>query len=204
LVSFQKIVAPFPGTVTIRAVDVGDLIVAGSGGKELFHLAQADKLRVYVRVPQTGALGIAPGQAASLAIPEMPDQPFLAKVVTTSEAISTTSRTLLVQLEVDNSQHRILPYSYGEVRFADGAANSGLTLPSNTLLFRAEGLQVAVVNSNSVVELRKVQVGRDFGQTVEINGGVTPADRVITNPSDSLVSGIKVQIQSPTNTVAAK
>ena len=197
LVSFQKIVAPFPGTVTIRAVDVGDLIVAGSGGKELFHLAQADKLRVYVRVPQTGALGIAPGQAASLAIPELPDQPFPAKVVTTSESISTTSRTLLVQLQVDNSQHRILPYSYGEVRFADGAANSGLTLPSNTLLFRAEGLQVAVVNSNSVVELRKVQVGRDFGQTVEITGGVTPADRVITNPSDSLVSGIKVRIAGP-------
>ena len=204
LVSFQNIVAPFPGTVTIRAVDVGDLIVAGSGGKELFHLAQADKLRVYVRVPQTGALGIAPGQAASLAIPEMPDQPFLAKVVTTSEAISTTSRTLLVQLEVDNSQHRILPYSYGEVRFADGAANSGLTLPSNTLLFRAEGLQLAVVNSNGIVELRKVQIGRDFGQTVEITGGVTPDDRVITNPSDSLVSGIKVRIQPSSDTLAAK
>ncbi len=204
LVSFQNIVAPFPGTVTIRAVDVGDLIVAGSGGKELFHLAQADKLRVYVRVPQTGALGIAPGQAASLAIPELPDQPFPAKVVTTSESISTTSRTLLVQLQVDNSQHRILPYSYGEVRFADGAANSGLTLPANTLLFRAEGLQVAVVSSNGVAELRKVQIGRDFGQTVEITGGVTPADRVITNPSDSLVSGIKVQIAQSASPIASK
>ncbi len=204
LVSFQNIVAPFPGTVTIRAVDVGDLIVAGSGGKELFHLAQADKLRVYVRVPQTGALGIAPGQAASLAIPELPDQPFPAKVVTTSESISTTSRTLLVQLQVDNSQHRILPYSYGEVRFADGAANSGLTLPANTLVFRAEGLQVAVVSSNGVVELRKVQIGRDFGQTVEITGGVTPADRVITNPSDSLVSGIKVQIAQSASPIASK
>jgi len=204
LVSFQNIVAPFPGTVTIRAVDVGDLIVAGSGGKELFHLAQADKLRVYVRVPQTGALGIAPGQAASLAIPELPDQPFPAKVVTTSESISTTSRTLLVQLQVDNSQHRILPYSYGEVRFADGAANSGLTLPANTLVFRAEGLQVAVVSSNGVVELRKVQIGRDFGQTVEITGGVTPADRVITNPSDSLVSGIKVQIAQSASPIVSK
>ncbi len=204
LVSFQNIVAPFPGTVTIRAVDVGDLIVAGSGGKELFHLAQADKLRVYVRVPQTGALGIAPGQAASLAIPELPDQPFPAKVVTTSESISTTSRTLLVQLQVDNSQHRILPYSYGEVRFAEGAANSGLTLPSNTLLFHAEGLQVAVVNSNGVVELRKVQIGRDFGQTVEITGGFTPADRVITNPSDSLVSGIKVQIAQSASPIVSK
>jgi RND family efflux transporter MFP subunit len=206
LVSFQQVVAPFAGTVTIRAVDVGDLIVAGSGGKQLFHLAQADKLRVYVRVPQTGALSIVPGQTATLTIPELSNA-VPAKVLTTSESISALSRTLLVQLEVDNSQHRILPYSYGEVRFEEGAANSGLTLPSNTLLFRAEGLQVAVVNSSSVVELRKVQVGRDFGQMIEITGGVTPADRVITNPSDSLVSGIKVQIQpttNPTNTVAAK
>jgi len=124
--------------------------------------------------------------------------------VTTSESISTTSRTLLVQLQVDNSQHRILPYSYGEVRFADGAANSGLTLPANTLVFRAEGLQVAVVSSNGVVELRKVQIGRDFGQTVEITGGVTPADRVITNPSDSLVSGIKVQIAQSASPIVSK
>ena len=203
LVSFQKVVAPFAGTVTIRAVDVGDLIVAGSGGKQLFHLAQADKLRVYVRVPQTRAFGIAPGQAASLTIPELPGQPFPAKVVTTSESISIISRTLLAQLVVDNSQHRILPYSYGEVRFEESKANPALTLPSNTLLFRAEGLQVAVVSSNEVVELRKVQVGRDFGQTVEIIGGVTPADRVITNPSDSLVTGIKVLVAGPIRSVAS-
>jgi membrane fusion protein (multidrug efflux system) len=204
LVSFQKVVAPFAGTVTIRAVDIGDLIVAGSGGKQLFRLVQADKLRVYVRVPQTSAFGIAPGQAASLTIPELPGQPFPAKVVTTSESISAISRTLLVQLEVDNSQHRILPYSYGEVRFEEGKANPALTLPSNTLLFRAEGLQVAVVSSDGVVELRKVQVGRDFGQTVEIIGGVTPTDRVIANPSDSSVTGIKVIVAEPTSSVASK
>jgi len=204
LVSFQRVVAPFAGTITIRAVDVGDLIVAGSGGNQLFHLAQADKLRVYVRVPQTSAFGIAPGQAASLTIPELPDQRFPARVVTTSEAISATSRTLLTQLEVDNSQHRILPYSYGEVRFDESKANPVLTLPSNTLLFRAEGLQVAVVDSNGTVELRKVQVGRDFGQTVEIIAGVTAADRVATNPSDSLVSGIKVRVADTPATVAAK
>ncbi len=204
LVSFQRVTAPFAGTVTIRAVDVGDLIVAGSGGKQLFHLAQADKLRVYVRVPQTASASIAAGQVANLSIPEHADHPFPAKVVTTSESISATSRTLLVQLEVDNSRHQILPYSYGEVRFDEHAGNPALTLPANTLLFRAEGLQVGVVNSNAVVELRKVQIGRDFGQTVEVTGGVTPADRVIANPSDSLVSGIKVQIQPTTNTVAAK
>jgi len=205
LVSFQRVVAPFAGTVTIRAVDVGDLIVAGSGGKELFHLAQADKLRVYVRAPQTASAGISAGQVGNLSIPEHADHPFPAKVVTTSESISATSRTLLVQLEVDNSQHQILPYSYGELRFDENAGKTALTLPSNTLLFRAQGLQVGVVDSNGVVELRKIQIGRDFGQTVEITGGVTPADRVITNPSDSLVSGIKVNIQPTTmNSVAAK
>ncbi len=204
LVSFQRVTAPFAGTVTIRAVDVGDLIVAGSGGKQLFHLAQADKLRVYVRVPQTGAARIAAGQAANLSIPELPDHPFPAKVVTTSESISATSRTLLVQLQVDNSQHQILPYSYGEVRFDKDAGNAALTLPSNTLLFRAEGLQVAVVNSNGVVELQKVQIGRDFGQSVEITGGVTSADHVITNPSDSLVSGIKVQVAQSASSIASK
>src|SRR5882724_402239 len=204
LVSFQRVTAPFAGTVTIRAVDVGDLIVAGSGGKQLFHLAQADKLRVYVRVPQTASAGIAAGQVANLSIPEHADHPFPAKVVTTSESISAISRTLLVQLEVDNSHHQILPYSYGEIRFDENAGKTALTLPSNTLLFRAEGLQVAVVDSNGVVELRKVQIGRDFGQTVEITGGVTPADRVITNPSDSLVSGIKVRIAESASPVASK
>jgi RND family efflux transporter MFP subunit len=204
LVSFQRVTAPFAGTVTIRAVDVGDLIVAGSGGKQLFHLAQADKLRVYVRVPQTGAVGIAPGQAATLSIPELRDKAFPAKVVTTSESISATSRTLLVQLEVDNPQHQILPYSYGEVRFDMNTGTPALTLPSNTLLFRAEGLQVAVVNANDVVELRTVQIGKDFGPTVEITGGVTPADRVIANPSDSLVSGIKVHVAAPPTSVASK
>src|SRR6185436_13406969 len=97
LVSFQRVTAPFAGTVTIRAVDVGDLIVAGSGGQQLFHLAQADKLRVYVRVPQTASLGIRSGQVGTLLVPELPDHPFAAKVVTTSESISATSRTLLVQ-----------------------------------------------------------------------------------------------------------
>jgi len=196
LVSFQRVVAPFAGTITVRAVDVGDLIIAGSGGRELFHLVQADKLRVYVRVPQTVALGIAPGQAARLSIPELSD-PVPAKVLTTSESISALSRTLLVQLEVDNSKHRILPFSYGDVRFEGHSGSQALTLPSNTLLFRAQGLQVAVVNTDGVVELRPVHIGRDFGQTVEITGGITPADQVITNPSDSLVSGIKVRIAGP-------
>jgi membrane fusion protein (multidrug efflux system) len=204
LVSFQRVVAPFAGTITIRAVDVGDLIVAGSGGQQLFHIAQSDKLRVYVRVPESYALAVAPGQAATLTTHATPGRVFTGKIITTSQAISTASRTLLTELEVDNSQNQILPYSYGEITLKENNSDPALTLPSNTLLFRAQGLQVGVVGPEGTIEMRSVQVGRDFGQTVEIQGGVTPADRVIINPTDSLVTGIKVNIQADPNTVAAK
>lgn len=204
LVSFQHVVAPFAGTITTRTVDVGDLIIAGSGGRELFHIAQAEKLRVYARVPEPSAVGIATGQAAMLTTPATPGRSFPAKITTTSESISTTSRTLLVQLEVDNSQNQILPYSYGELSLKETKAAPALTLPSNTLLFRAQGMQVGVVRPDGTVEMRAVQLGRDFGQTVEIFGGVSPADRVITNPTDSLVSGTKVQIQTSPDKPAAK
>jgi membrane fusion protein (multidrug efflux system) len=204
LVSFQRVTAPFTGTITIRSVDIGDLIVAGSGGRELFHIAQTEKLRVYVRVPEPYALGIAPGQTATLTTPATPGRSFEAKVTTTSEAISTTSRTLLAELEVDNSKNQVLPYSYGELTLKENDSSPPLTLPSNTLLFRAQGLQVGLVGSDGAVELRPVQVGRDFGQSVEITGGVTATDQVIVNPTDSLVSGIKVRIQNALKTVAEK
>ena len=204
LVAFQRVTAPFDGTITIRSVDNGDLIVAGSGGQELFHIAQTDKLRVYVRVPEPNASGIAPGQTATLTTPASPGRSFTAKVTTTSQAISVISRTLLTELEVDNSQHQILPNSYGELSLKENNTPPPLTLPSNTLIFRAQGLEVGVVRADGTVELRSVQVGRDFGQMVEIRTGVTSADRVITNPTDSLVDGVKVQIQAVSETVAAK
>jgi membrane fusion protein, multidrug efflux system len=204
LVAFQRVVAPFAGTITIRTVDNGDLIIAGSGGRELFHIAQTEKLRVYVRVPEPDAIGIAPGQTGTLTTPENPGRTFAATVTTTSEAISTNSRTLLAELDVDNSQKQILPYSYGEISLKENNTEPSLTLPSNTLLFRAQGLQVGVVRPDDTVELRSVRVGRDFGQNIEILGGVTPADRVITNPTDSLVTGAKVRVATATNSVAAK
>ncbi len=204
LVAFQRVIAPFDGTITIRSVDNGDLIVAGSGGHELFHIAQTDKLRVYVRVPEPNASGIAVGQTATLTTPASPGRSFTATVTTTSEAISTISRTLLTELEMDNSQHQVLPNSYGEISFKTDNSAPHLVLPSNTLIFRAQGLQIGVVRADDTVELRPVQVGRDLGQTVEIRSGVTPADRVITNPTDSLVDGAKVQIQTISETAAAK
>lgn len=203
LVSFARITAPFAGTITARNTDVGDLIVAGSS-KELFRLAQTETLRVYVRVPQTASRGISPGQSADVLIPEMPGRVFPAKVVTTSGAMSTDSRTLLTELQVDNSKNEILPGSYAQVRFLDTAPSATLTLPSNTLLFRAQGLQVGVVGPDGKVDLHSVQIGRDFGQKVEVLSGVDASDRVIVNPSDSLVSGATVRIAEAPKTVASK
>ena len=193
LQSFERITAPFAGTITARNTDVGDLITAGSGN-ELFHLAQTQTLRVYVRVPQSAARGITTGQLAELVIPEMPGKKFSATVTSTSGAMSTDSRTLLTELQVDNSKDEILPGSYAQVRFLDPQVSTVLTLPSNTLLFRAEGLQVGVVGEDGKVDLRKMEIGRDFGQTVEVLAGVGLSDRVIVNPSDSLVSGTAVRI----------
>jgi membrane fusion protein (multidrug efflux system) len=193
---FQRVLAPFAGIITARNVDIGDLISVG-GARELFHLAQTAALRVYVRVPQTQAADIRAGQTAELLIPELPDETFPAKVTTTSEAVSNTSRTLLTELQADNAKGRIRIGSYAQVRFASITAAPALTLPASALLFRAQGLQVGVVNSQGLVELRKVELGRDFGQRVEILSGVTAADKVIATPFDSLVSGMTVRVTPP-------
>jgi len=195
LQSFSHVRAPFSGTITARGTDVGQLIVGGSG-KELFHLTQTSTLRVYVHVPQMAARAIVPGQIGELTIPEHPGRVFQGKVVRTSGAMSSDSRTLLAELQVDNSKNEILAGTYAQVRFPDADPNPPLTLPSNTLLFRAEGTQVGVVSGDGKVELHNVSIGRDFGSTIEILQGVTAADRVILNPPDSLVSGTIVRIAS--------
>jgi RND family efflux transporter MFP subunit len=199
LQAFERVTAPFAGTITARGTDVGQL-VAASNGKELFRLAQTGTLRVYVRVPQAAAQGVVPGQMAELTIPELPGRVFPAKVVRTSGAMSADSRTLLAELEVDNSRGEILAGTYVQVRLAEGKQDPALTLPADTLLFRAEGPQVGVVAPDGKVELRSVTLGRDFGPTVEIVGGVGPTDRVILNPADSLVGGTMVRVAEAAET----
>ena len=196
LQSFSRVTAPFAGTITARQTDVGQLIAAGSG-RELFRLAQTGTLRVYVRVPQTMARSVSPDQKAELTLSELPGRVFIAKVVRTSGAMDAQSRTLLVELELDNSKGEILAGSYAQARFPDARLNAAMTLPSNTLLFRAEGPQVGVVLPDGRVELRGVKMGRDFGATVEITDGIQPSDRIILNPSDSLVSGAIVRVAEP-------
>ena len=193
LKGFARVTAPFSGTVTAREVDVGGLITAG-GSRELFRLAQTGKLRVYAQVPQGMAASITPGQTADVLIPEKPNRVFKADVARTAGAISSDSRTMLVELEVDNAKGEILAGSFAQVRFTGAKGTPPLTLPGNALLFRAEGPQVGVVGPDGKVELRSVKLGRDFGQTVEILSGVTPKDRVILNPSDSLSSGLTVRV----------
>lgn len=196
LQGFSRLTAPFGGAITVRNIDSGDLIVAGAG-KELFHLAQTQKLRVFVPVPQTMATSIKLGQVGEMSVPELSGQSFQAKVVRTAGMIAADSRTLLVELEVDNSQEEILAGSYAQVRFTEAKRQALLTLPANTILFRAEGPQVGIVQENGKVELRPVKLGRDFGQMIEILTGAEANDRVIVNPSESLVSGSVVNVSEP-------
>jgi membrane fusion protein (multidrug efflux system) len=193
LQSFQHVTAPFAGVITSRSVDVGDLIAPGST-KPMFTLAELEKLRVFVHVPQSAARGIHAGETAELTIPELPGKLFPAKVVRTSGAMEAQSRTLLTELEVENSNQELLAGSYAQVHFPDLKLDAAITLPSNTLLFRAEGPQVGVVGPDNKVELRSIKIGRDFGQTYEVLSGVTADDRVIMNPFDSIVSGTEVRV----------
>jgi RND family efflux transporter MFP subunit len=189
---FARITAPFAGMISIRRVDVGDLITAGEG-QELFRLLQTDKLRVFVRIPQNYARGTTVGQAAEINLPELPGKKFAAKIVRTAGALDPATRTLLTELEVDNSAGEILAGSYAQVRLADAKPEAALTLPANTILFRPEGTLVAVVHGDQV-NLRPVSLGRDFGSAVEIREGVAKDDQVVVNPSDSLTEGMRVQV----------
>ena len=191
--SFARITAPFAGTITVRNIDEGDLIVAGAG-KELFHLAQTRKLRVFVEVPQAMARSIQTGQTAEMTVPELPSRTFPPKVIRTAGVMASDSRTLLVELELDNPKEEVLAGGYAQVRFTEAKMKAALTLPANTVLFRAEGPQVGIVQPDGKVDLRTVKLGRDFGQTIEILAGVSPSDRVIVNPSDSLATGTAVSV----------
>ncbi|HNQ73808.1 MAG TPA: efflux RND transporter periplasmic adaptor subunit [Verrucomicrobiota bacterium] len=197
LQDFARVVAPFTGTITARNTDVGQLITAGNG-PELFRMAQTDPLRVYVRVPQQYVRGLVPGQNAELTFVQLPGRTFTGKLTRTAGAMEPASRTLQVELQVDNPNGEILAGSYAQVRFNEAAAPEVLQLSGNALLFRAEGLQVAVLAGDNKVSLRAVTLGRDFGKTVEVLSGLSLRDRVIENPPDFITDGMVVQV-APAN-----
>jgi len=192
LTGFEKIVAPFDGVITARNVDVGTLIDAGAG-RELFHMAADDVLRVYVNVPQVYSRTAVPGVTAELTLAEHPNESFPGKIVRTSNAIDPSSRTLLVEVQVDNAKHQLIPGSYAQVHFKLKSERPALTLPVSTLLFRAEGLRVGVVRDGKAA-LVPITLARDDGRSVEIAGGLQPSDEVIQNPPDSLIDGERVRV----------
>ncbi len=199
-VAFKRVTAPFAGIITARNVNVGDLITANSTSFEMFHIQQTDPLRVYFRIPQEDAANIAAGQTFNVQVGAESATTYPGKVISTSGAVSPDSRTMLVELQVENSKNEILPGSYATVRVPQVALGKLVTLPDNTLIFRGKSVKVGVVDANGVVQLRDVKVGRDFGVQSEILSGVTESDKVIVNPSDSLTTGTTVRLATTTPT----
>ena len=192
---FQKVYAPFGGVITARNIDIGALIDAGanSPGKEMFDLAATDRLRVFVNIPQTYSRSATVGRPADLTLTEMPGRIFAGKIARTSNTIDPVTRTLLTEVDVDNPTGQLMPGAFVSVHLHLGSSSGAVMLPANTLIFRAQGLQVAVVRDGTAV-LVPVTMARDFGNTVELASGVTTADLVIENPSDSLTSGTPVRV----------
>ena len=200
LVSFEKVYAPFDGVITARNTDIGDLINSGSNTAaktDLFHIAQPGKLRVYVNVPEEYSRGIKVGMTADLSLAEFPDRKFQGKLVRTADDINLTTRTLLVEIDVNNPTGTLLTGSYAEVHLAVPTQASTFLIPVNTLLFRTEGLRVGIVKDGKVT-LTAVTPGHDFGNQIEIVSGLKLGDQVIINPPDSIVSGQEVQIVQAT------
>jgi RND family efflux transporter MFP subunit len=204
LQSFEKVYAPFDGIVTARNTDIGRLISAGQNTtpQELFHMAAIGKIRVYVAVPEAYSSAIKDGGKAALTLDEYPGKVFEGTIARNSNAIDQATRTLNVEVDVDNPKGELLPGSYVFVHLKVPQHASSLMLPSNTLLFRSEGLRVGVVR-NGRVQLVPVKISHDAGATVEIGSGLTIEDAVILDPSDSLASGQEVQIANRVNAPGA-
>jgi RND family efflux transporter MFP subunit len=195
LQSYEKIYAPFDGVITARNTDIGALIQAGDNStpKELFHMAAIHVLRVYIPVPEVYADAAHNGEKVNLTLDEFPGQTFTGTLVRNSDAIDPASRTLNVEVDVDNPTGKLRPGAYVFVHLKVPASSGAVTVPSNTLLFRAEGLRVGVVR-DGVVHLTPITIGHDYGSTVEVTSGLNPQDAVVVDPSDSLEDGAKVEV----------
>lgn len=195
LQSFERITAPFDGVITARNTDIGALIQAGDNStpKELFHLAAIQKLRVYVPVPEVYASSAKTGDHVTVTMDAFPGEIFTGTLVRNDDAIDPVSRTLNVEIDVDNPSGKLLPGAYAFVHLKVPGSAGAVTLPSNALLFRAEGLRAGVVR-NGRVKLTPINIGQDYGSSVEVLSGLAPQDAVIVNPADSLADGEAVRV----------
>jgi RND family efflux transporter MFP subunit len=200
LESFKRVLAPFDGVVTQRNTDIGALINAGqSPGAALFRVADTHRLRIYVYVPQPFAASVRPGLTATLALPDHPGRQFPATVTSTAEALDANSRTLEVELQIDNAKGELFPGSYAQVSFVLPARPNTLRVPINAVMFRTANLQVATVDDGHRVRLKNITEGRDFGTEIEVLAGISADDNLIINPADSIADGqeVRIQPQSP-------
>lgn len=201
LQEYRIVKAPFDGVITARNTDIGALINAGNGGpaQDLFHIAAAGTLRVFVNVPEVSSRSAVPGVTAELVLAEFPGRRFRGRLVRTADAMDPATRTLLAEIDVDNASGELRPGSYAEVHLALQGGRA-LIVPVSSVLFRSEGLRVGVVragtNGSSTAELVPVTVGKDFGNEVEVTSGITERDEIIESPSDSLTSGAAVRMIS--------
>ncbi|HEY4382356.1 MAG TPA: efflux RND transporter periplasmic adaptor subunit [Acidobacteriaceae bacterium] len=205
LQSYERVTAPFDGVITARSTDVGSLIDAGSSAEphELFHLDQVGKLRVFVSVPEVYAESVRDGAQVDITQDADPAHVIRGTVARNSNSISQTSRTLNVEVDVDNANGILLPGAYVFAHMKLPAGSNTVTIPSNTLIFRSQGLQVGVVR-NGRVQLMPITIGHDFGNTVEVTSGISPNDEVILDPSDSLITGAQVEVGSATGSVSPR
>ena len=208
LQSFERIVAPFDGVITARNLDIGQLITATGatttagagtvvGSKQIFDISAIGTLRVFVNVPQINAPDAKNGVTASLTLPQYPGRKFEGKLVRTSSAVDPATRTLLAEIDVNNSTGELLPGSYTEVHLHTANPAPALIIPVSALILEPDGLRVATVDSNSIAHLAHVAAGRDFGTSIEILTGLKPDQGIIANPPDSLTDGEKVRIVTP-------
>lgn len=196
MVGFEKVYAPFSGTITARDVDTGTLINSGAG-KEMFHIDDEHVMRVYVNIPQVDSPSCPPGTTADLTLEQYPGRRFHGKVVRTADAIDPASRTLLVEVDVPNPKGLLVPGDYTQVHFQLKDAKQQLIIPASTLLFRQDGLKVATVVNGNTAKLVPITIGQDDGRVVQVIEGLAPNDEVIQNPPDSILSGEKVRVVSP-------
>ncbi len=200
LQSFEKVYAPFDGVVTARAVDTGQLISQGAGqgtGTELFHMQALETLRVYTNVPQLYSQSLKRGMKIDLTFPEHPGKTYEGTLVRTADAIDPASRTLLVEIDLDNRSGELLPGSLAQVHFKTPLVGPTFIVPAAALVFRREGLQVSTVVNGNVAHLVPVVIGEDDGANVQIVSGLNPGDQVIQDPPDSLIDGEKVTVVKP-------
>ncbi|THD70749.1 efflux RND transporter periplasmic adaptor subunit [Phenylobacterium sp.] len=199
LESFKRIVAPFDGVVTTRTAHVGALVAAGSPNDPgLFTVADVHQLRIYVHVPQVYSSQLTPGMEASITVPEYPGREFKAKLASTSEAVGAQSGALTAELHIDNPDQALKPGDYAQATFKLAPSAQGvLRLPSSALMFRQKGMAVGIVDAQGRARLRYITIRHDLGATVEIATGLSPRDRVIDNPPDSLEDGEKVRVAAP-------